>query len=161
MANPGAMRLLTTLALVSALSLLSALPSGAQDGPLRLEPCVTSNPVLGLDGDSYSAAMPLNTLSFPSHTTVYTLDLSGQEVAEDEDMDPKASVSVSTTWDVVANDYDLDVNGNVSVGWQPFVAAEEFAMAGNVSHCGQVRVEVVNYLATGGDSVNVSVSVAL
>ena len=144
---------------IAALSLLvlPAAPSIADDGPLRLDACQTTKPVLTLDGDSYTAAMPLLA---GDDVVSYTLDLSGQDVAADEDMDDKANVSASATWDVIVNDYDLGLNGNVTEGFQPIDPAEEF-ISTSATHCSTVTVSVVNFNATGGDSVNVSVFVSL
>lgn len=148
-----------TIALTTALLLvLATAPVGAEEeGPLRLEPCTGTGDVLTLDGDSTEVAAP--TPLDGSTTVTYRLDLSQQEVADDVDMDDRASVTVDMSW-LTPLDYDLEVNGASSAGLQPVEPSEERATT-SVRHCGTVTITVVNFAATGLEPITLDTSARL
>ena len=154
------MRNLLLILSVLALTLVSTVASaeGEDDGPLRLDPC-EGDSILTLDGDAIDLTMPL-IIEGDSASQTYKLDLSGQEVADDEDMDDKATVTAIMTWDLFVNDYDLDLGGTVSENYQPLDPAQEVASR-TYTHCQTVLVSAVNFLGTGGDSVSIALDVRL
>ncbi len=154
------MRPFTTAATVAALSVLSVIPASAQDGPVRLQPCETSNTVL-VPGTPVEQSVAGPTVFDGETTLTFTLDLSGQTVAADEDMKSTAKVNTLMSWTVLANDYDLGVNGTETEGFQPIDPAEEFVPNTTVAHCGTITVSVINFTATGLDPVDVSLSARL
>ena len=152
------MRSLLRTALAALLVLAAALPATAQtDEPLRLEPCTGTGEPLALDGASATLTAP--TPVDGSTTTTYRLDLSGQEVADDQPMDDRASVTVDMTW-MTPLDYDLDVNGSESINLQPLDPSAE-SVTVSVRHCGLVTITATNFAATGVEDLTIDVGVRL
>jgi hypothetical protein len=153
------MRLIATALSAVLLLLLAVVPASAQEdtGPLRLEPCEKP-------GEKLEPGAPIDvTVDGPTVLDgevllTYVLDLSGQEVADDEDMATTARVDASMTWLVVANDYDLGLNGSATEGFQPIDPAEESISATKRAHCSTVTVSVINFTATGLDPVDLVIS---
>jgi hypothetical protein len=161
-ANPAGMRSLLRTALAALLLLAVAVPASAQttEGPLRLEPCTQTGDRL-VPGEPVEVSVDGPTALDEALVLTYVLDLSGQQVADDQDMKRTARVNADMSWLVAANDYDLDVNGTASEGYQPLDDAVESVSVANRQHCSTVRVTVINFLATGLDPIDLTLSVTV